>query len=343
MPPMPPSPRVEEGNADVVPSETTGLLLAGSYGDVKDSLEVQLQTLGKASSSSSYDDKDDLSCQEKLRRRLGGGGGNGMVLFPKKHLACMLVLGAFLLVGLGLLVVGVIPFFDDDNSGRGTGDWGGDDDDHHHQEEVFPTGDGRPLSLLDPVYDLGLPEVTRADDTSPDWSYLGEELQVNKMDNKSNNKHMDDNGATSRRALPTNAWYQNLLLARGKSPGNVQRVYPAPYLVDVVGLIPGLRVHSSHVNANSMVMQLSFNEDFGLVVGSSVDKFEEAKIKQNKKSSLTNDGEDDKTTSHKYKVVETTDVGISLAWVRIIVSVVVLVLLTPQLSSSHQAFATAFF
>jgi hypothetical protein len=52
-------------------------------------------------------------------------------------------------------------------------------------------------------------------------------------------------------------------------------------------------------------MQLSFNEDFGLVVGATKDL--------TAKTSPSSD--DDNSESHKYKVVQTTDLGITLEWV----------------------------
>ena len=290
--------------------------LTSSYGDLKDSLEVQLKDLAACQGPSSSKSKKTTTttCNNTVRH----------ILPTKKYVLCILVLGIALLLGMSWLVVSSMGVFENhsssvesvdghnkngsNNNHRSShGHGGGGDDD----KEQFVTGDGRPFSLLHPVLDLGLPVVTRSEGASPDWSYFGQELQLN--NNRNANLHNNGEKGRSndgrRRAIPTNAWYQNLLLARGKYPSNLQRAYPSPYLVDVVGMIPGLRVHSSHINANSMVMQLSFNEDYGLVVGATNDK----------SFIITDDdGEehDDTPLPHTYKVTEMTDVGITLEWVR---------------------------
>ena len=291
--------------------------LTSSYGDLKDSLEVQLKDLASGSSSSS---KITTTCNNTKR-----------LLPTKKYVLCILVLGVALLLGMSWLVASSMGVFENsssvdvdghDKNGNNNhrsrpGPGGGDDGD---DKEHFVTGDGRPFSLLHPVLDLGLPVVTRSEGASPDWSYFSQELQLN---NRNANLHINEakhggggggkgkgKGRSSderRRAIPTNAWYQNLLLARGEYPSNLQRAYPSPYLVDVVGMIPGLRVHSSHINANSMVMQLSFNEDYGLVVGATNDK---SFIKGDE-----GEEHDNMPLPHTYKVTEMTDVGITLEWV----------------------------
>jgi hypothetical protein len=163
---------------------------------------------------------------------------------------------------------------------------------HSDGDSIAPAagGYGFPLSDLDPVNDLGLPEHTRAPDVSPDWLYMDKGF-----------KSEDDD----RNAIPTNAWYQNLIMARGE-PSNIHRAYPVPYLIDVVGAIPGLRAHVTHVEANAEVMQLSFNEDNGLVVGATKDLTSTSKSGNNF---------DEATESYKYKVMKATELGITLEWV----------------------------
>jgi hypothetical protein len=241
--------------------------------------------------------------------------------------------GIALLVGMSVLVASSMGIFQKPTTThRANGNSTDDDSSSHnekgHDDDHFDTGDGRPFSLLDPVSDLGLPEVTRFEGASPDWSYLGRAFPFNM---KHGSKHDDeDNGIADnrRRAIPTNSWYQNLLLAHGQ-PSNLQRAYPSPYLVDVVGMIPGLRIHATHVNSNSMVMQLSFNEDYGLVVGAAADKssHQSEKTKESTKKEEDHGGNTGKGLSQKYKVAETTDVGITLEWVRWMTMIIMGVLL----------------
>mmetsp|Transcript_51911 Transcript_51911/g.57996 ORF Transcript_51911/g.57996 Transcript_51911/m.57996 type:complete len:1231 (-) Transcript_51911:85-3777(-) len=180
-----------------------------------------------------------------------------------------------------------------------------DDDD-----DAVPTSNSFPLSLLDPIHDLGLAGHERSiDDPSfPSFYY-------NDINNDANNKlrklssssgSSGENTSTSnknQKALPTNAWYQNMIQApRDDEPSNLQRAYPTPYLVDVVGLIPGLRVHATDIDASDMVMQLSFMEIYGLVIGAA----------ENISLSATNQMK--MVYSHKYRVLKTTKLGITLEW-----------------------------
>ncbi len=253
-------------------SETTGLIkrigsngslpLTSSYNDVRDGLELQLQETwpdhhnhGKATSKISTD--RDFG----TRRR---------VIWMWFLLGCFL---CSLSIGIILRPWQNRPSHED-----------------HTDDDYFNDGNwNRPLSLLDPVNDLGLAEHTRSRGASPDWKFL---------DDSWKSPH------DTRNAMPTNAWYQNLIMARDQ-PSNLQRAYPVPYLVDVVGMIPGLRTHSTHVDGSTMVLQLSFNEDFGLVLGATEDL-------ETRNSSLLSSDVDD---SFGYKVVQTTDLGITLEWV----------------------------
>eukprot|EP00536_Pseudo-nitzschia_multiseries_P014448 jgi/Psemu1/214718/e_gw1.705.41.1 len=158
-----------------------------------------------------------------------------------------------------------------------------------------PSGDRFPFSLLDPIRDLGLAEHGRSqNDPSFPAYYYGDD---------SNRSSRNDR---PRKALPTNAWYQNLLQApKNEEPSNLQRVYPGPYLLDVVGMIPGLRVHATEIDASDMVMQLTFNERFGVVLGGS-DNILSSKCEGGVCSTGAH--------SHKYRVLQTTDLGITLEW-----------------------------
>ncbi len=252
-------------------SETTGLLqkaydstgslpLASSYGEVRDSLEQQLQH--------TFSDESSEKSAFQIRRHAIGMFFGSCVL--------SVLVAVFLLWH---------PHHDHPNTNDRT----------NPLVPSFTNGDSSPFSLLDPVRDLGLPEIVRADDVSPDWNYFDASL-----------KSPDDD----RNALPTNSWYQNFLLVRDE-PSNLHRAYPVPFLVDLVGVIPGLRAHVTHVESNSVVMQLSFNENFGLVLGATKSLYT-----LNIKNDELADGKGTKHwNTHKYKVKKATNLGITLEWV----------------------------
>jgi hypothetical protein len=144
-----------------------------------------------------------------------------------------------------------------------------------------------PLSKLDPVRDLQLGEHGRpkTDPSFPAYYYGSDD-----------NDHEDDPPFV---AQPTNAWYQNMLqAAQHEEPANLQRIYPGPYLMDVVGLIPGLRIHPSDTVTNDMVMQMTFNEHLALVLGAA-ERIGSSRLAH----------------TNRYKVLKTTDLGITLGWV----------------------------
>lgn len=147
-----------------------------------------------------------------------------------------------------------------------------DSDDH-----LVPSDDRfAPFSYKDPVRDLGLMEFIRPEASAPPKNLFP-------------GKHS---------ALPTNAWYQNLLLAHDE-PSNLQRAYAVPYVFEVVGIIPGLRIHPAHhVLASASVMQLSFNELYSLTLGATGD-LQRPKAKE----------------SYKYEIAEATELGVTLQWV----------------------------
>lgn len=135
----------------------------------------------------------------------------------------------------------------------------------------------KPFSTLDPLEDLNLYGFDREADTAPPRTI-----------------HRPDIDA----ALPTNAWYQNLLLGRGE-PTELQRVYTVPHMVDVAGPIPGLQIHPNHIDATSTVIQLSYVQPHGLTLG--------AAVKSKRATSV-------RTINNEYSVLQTTPLGITLAW-----------------------------
>jgi hypothetical protein len=140
-----------------------------------------------------------------------------------------------------------------------------------------------PFSTLDPVKDLGLKPISHGEATSPP-------KRIYKTENQTG-------------ALPTCAWYQNLIMNRGE-PGSLQRVYTNPLVLDVSGPIPGLRVHPNHVGSSVTVMQLSYEDQNGITVGIS-----------RASSAKTQSGKD--KLSNTYSILSTTPLGITLQWVSI--------------------------
>lgn len=125
------------------------------------------------------------------------------------------------------------------------------------------------FSLLDPVSHLGLNSHDR-----PMWSRPSavfgptRATSIEAVSATSSSSKTSETIATAV-AKPTNAWYQNLLLVPDSDPdpSASNRVYSVPYLVDVVGPIPGVRVHPVEVTASTSVVRVEFVESQGLTLG----------------------------------------------------------------------------
>lgn len=76
---------------------------------------------------------------------------------------------------------------------------------------------------------------------------------------------------TSGVALPTNAWYQNLLLGTAGHdsllPTDSNQLYTLPNIVDLVGPIPGIRTHRPFHAGGDHVVQMAFLPLQGLTIG----------------------------------------------------------------------------
>lgn len=142
-----------------------------------------------------------------------------------------------------------------------------------------------PLSTLDPVVDLGILGVDR-----PVQSRPSSRMDPLKTDNV-------------KQALPTNAWYQNLLLLRDdQSPTNQNRAYTMPYVVDVTGGIPGLRLHDSFVDTSADQVIVSTIEAEAVTLGAA--------------RNFSDVGSSKPSSDQGYSVEAATDLGITLQWVR---------------------------
>ncbi len=138
-----------------------------------------------------------------------------------------------------------------------------------------------PLSNLDPT--VYFPNVVRPADSSP-------------------SSRLDPLQVVNPSAVPTNAWYQNFLLLRdGETPSMNHQAYTMPYIVDVAGPIPGLRVHFGRVETSADQVIVSVDEPAALTLGAT-----------GPLSTSTLD-----TTSDKgYNVLAATELGLTLGWVR---------------------------
>lgn len=142
----------------------------------------------------------------------------------------------------------------------------------------------QPFSRKHPVADLGIADVSRPEQTKPPSRMF---------------RRLESPDSGQREPLPTSAWYQNLLLTRGE-PSNLHRAYASPYVVDLVGPIPGLTLHSSFVVPTSKVVQLANMAAFGLTLGAAGAISEKI----------------DQKLSHQYTVSSPTELGVTLHWVR---------------------------
>jgi hypothetical protein len=150
----------------------------------------------------------------------------------------------------------------------------------------------QPLSLLDPVDDLQLLGFKRPKDSRP-------KSVLTRGDPNADGKEGEE---STPGPFPTGAWYQNLLLVDGE-PSGIHRTYSIPYIVDVVGPIPGLRLHGNRVGASSEVVQVYNVDEYGLTVGAARDVTLRARSKPVE-------------PTNQYRVKKTTNLGLTLEWVR---------------------------
>eukprot|EP01038_Epipyxis_sp_PR26KG_P009986 gene9986-13436_t len=66
--------------------------------------------------------------------------------------------------------------------------------------------------------------------------------------------------------LPTNSWYENLLLG-SISTDSENKVFQVPYILDTAGYIPGIRTHPAHVQANDRTVMMTYELENGLSLG----------------------------------------------------------------------------
>lgn len=145
------------------------------------------------------------------------------------------------------------------------------------KEVKFSASPLPPLSTLDPVDDLNLYAYDRPQESSPSTLLDG----------------------LNRKAIPTNSWYQSILrLTAGEDPTNVHKAYLMPYVVDMAGDIPGVRIHVTRVLAEPSQVTLTIDEPYALTMGA-----------MPKGASQGGSG-----LAKGYAVREFTELGITLEW-----------------------------
>jgi hypothetical protein len=64
--------------------------------------------------------------------------------------------------------------------------------------------------------------------------------------------------------LPTNSWFQNLLLGDSQTTQE-NKIFQIPYIIDTAGFIPGVRTHPCHLQGNDRMVLVSFYFHFCVV------------------------------------------------------------------------------
>jgi len=140
-----------------------------------------------------------------------------------------------------------------------------------------------PFSVLDPVEDLERYGYDRPTSSSP-------------------NARLDPlRDHRKGGAIPTNAWYQNMLrLDVDQEPTKNHRVYTVPYILDAAGIVPGIRAHATRLEATPSQVMLQIDEPYALTLGAMTEVKGEATV-----ATVLDKG---------YSVHEATALGLTLHW-----------------------------
>jgi hypothetical protein len=150
----------------------------------------------------------------------------------------------------------------------------------------------QPFSTLDPTTKLY--NFIRPAESSP-----SARLDPLRLEQETSSTQRESNG----RPLPTSAWYQNLLmLGEQEEPSATHRAYAMPYVVDVTGNIPGLRIHTFQKVTTYNTVNLNINEPHALTLGAALDLRQQQSIQQ-----LFG-------APKGYSVQAATQLGVSLKW-----------------------------
>ncbi|KAL3914171.1 MAG: hypothetical protein SGILL_006206 [Bacillariaceae sp.] len=164
------------------------------------------------------------------------------------------------------------------NAGDGGGSGSSSSTNNNSKQGPFFQSELTPLSTMDPVGDLNVYSFDgRSADSLP-------------------SKRLEP---LNRRAIPTNAWYQSILrLDADSEPTKNHKASLIPYVVDMAGAVPGVRIHGTRLEATASQVTLTIDEPYALVLGAAEDGVAQAG------SVLTNG----------YTVTQATELGITLQW-----------------------------
>eukprot|EP00980_Cylindrotheca_fusiformis_P007333 scaffold1525_cov142-Cylindrotheca_fusiformis.AAC.133 len=150
----------------------------------------------------------------------------------------------------------------------------------------------RPLSTIDPTTKLY--NFVRPAQSSP-----SPRLDALRVQQETSSARRATNG----RPVPTNAWYQNLLmLGENEEPSGAHKAYAMPYVVDVAGRIPGLRIHTFQKVTTFNTVNLNTNVPHALTLGAALDVRQQDSTQQFF------------TSSKAYSVKSATPLGVTLQW-----------------------------
>ena len=138
------------------------------------------------------------------------------------------------------------------------------------EKEIFDS-DPAPFSLKSPA-ELGIDDVIRSMDTRP-GKVFGTLRREDSPSYAFNDARFDAE-TIPKPAMPTNAWYQSLLVGSVNEGhlGPSNRVYTIPYILDFIGPINGVRLQFPHLIAGDTIVQMSTVARHGLTLGSPVVK-----------------------------------------------------------------------
>jgi hypothetical protein len=60
---------------------------------------------------------------------------------------------------------------------------------------------------------------------------------------------------TAQTPLPTNSWFENLVLGDLLNDETTSRVFSIPYMLDTAGPVPGVRTHGTGVKATANTVE----------------------------------------------------------------------------------------
>jgi hypothetical protein len=99
-----------------------------------------------------------------------------------------------------------------------------------------------PFSYADPTT-LGILSIDRTQGSKP-GKILSNLISTNPLSH------------TPETPLPTNTWYQNLILG-DQNTNSENKIFQIPHIIDTAGYIPGIRTHPAHLQANDRMVMVS--------------------------------------------------------------------------------------